>query len=75
LALDSLSQGLREKRDEPSVFIVDDIMYFRSMRKEIYKLARDHSAAYITIKIRVSLETALLRNQLRQNEAILPEEV
>ena len=51
---------------ETVVFIIDDNMYYKSMRYVWFQLARQHSCGFSQIFQNVDLETCLLRNDLRK---------
>lgn len=55
--------------------IVDDNMYYRSMRHECLQLARKHQAAYIQLYITCPVDTALQRNASRSQGVRVPEAV
>lgn len=57
------------------LIIVDDNMYYRSMRYSCVQLARKHQAAYIQLYIRVPLRVALQRNALRPLPHRVPDSV
>jgi tRNA uridine 5-carbamoylmethylation protein Kti12 len=57
------------------IIIIDDIMFYRSMRKDIYKLARCHSYGFVIVYLQVSLEIALHRNNCRPESSKVPNEV
>lgn len=48
--------------------IIDDIMYLRSMRHQIYTLTQQYDVPLIVFHLEVNLETALLRNQSRTEQ-------
>ena len=48
------------------MIIVDDIMYLRSMRRELYVITRDQGIPLVTVWIKASLELCLDRNQKRK---------
>lgn len=48
-----------------TVIIIDDLMYLHSMRREIYVITRDENIPLLTIRVRTSLDFAILRNSLR----------
>lgn len=58
-----------------SVIFIDDNMYYSSMRYEYYKLARKHEISFLQIYINVSLETAISRNNEREQKYQVPESV
>ena len=46
--------------------IVDDIMYLRSMRRQVYNLVRDHAdCALLTVHVTCDFDLAQQRNQSR----------
>ncbi|XP_013379694.1 L-seryl-tRNA(Sec) kinase [Lingula anatina] len=55
------------------VFLIDDNLYYRSMRYEYYQLARKYEIGFGEAYISCDVETALQRNQTR--EQAIPEEV
>ncbi|DBA80167.1 TPA: hypothetical protein ACH3X2_007636 [Trebouxia sp. C0005] len=55
--------------------IVDDNMYYRSMRHDCLQLARKYQAAYIQLYIRCPAEVALQRNASRSQHQGVPEAV
>lgn len=50
------------------VIVVDDIMYLRSMRREVYALSRDNGSVLLCVNVSCPLEVARNRNTAR-NEA------
>ncbi|XP_033632505.1 L-seryl-tRNA(Sec) kinase-like [Asterias rubens] len=48
------------------VFLIDDNMFYRSMRYEYYQLARKHSAGFCQIYLQCSSDEAIARNAKRQ---------
>lgn len=56
------------------IILVDDIMYLRSMRKQVFQLCRRHAAPLVTVYVRTSLDVALERNRNRQAGAFVHEE-
>lgn len=59
----------------PNLIIIDDIMYLKSMRREIYVLLRDLSISLLTIHIKTSIEHCLERNNNREGIQRIPEEI
>ncbi|NWH81545.1 PSTK kinase, partial [Piaya cayana] len=51
----------------PFYLILDDNFYYRSMRYEVYQLARKYSLSYCQIFLDCPLECCLQRNRLRSN--------
>lgn len=52
----------------PSVILIDDIMYLKSMRREIYVIARDKGIPVFTVWVKVDFEIAKQRNLCRPME-------
>lgn len=63
------------KKAESNIVIVDDIMFYRSMRREVYVLARDHSYGHVSLFLNIPLEVALERNALRESHSRVADEV
>lgn len=57
-----------------SIVIVDDIMYLRSMRREIYVLARDRDIPLLVVWVNTSPEIAQQRNTTRDHNTRVSEE-
>jgi tRNA uridine 5-carbamoylmethylation protein Kti12 len=57
------------------IMIVDDLMYYRSMRKEIYRIGTKYQAHLVVIHIDTPLEIALRRNRDRHEASRIPDEV
>lgn len=51
--------------EELGTVIVDDLMYLKSMRREVYTIARNNSIPILVVWINTPLSTALLRNSNR----------
>jgi len=49
------------------VVILDDNMYYRSMRYQYYQLARKRNCGFVQIMVKASLDIALARNSSRPN--------
>ena len=47
------------------LIIVDDIMYLRSMRRELYVITRDHGVPLVTVWMKSCLDVCLARNRSR----------
>ncbi|ESO93047.1 hypothetical protein LOTGIDRAFT_232809 [Lottia gigantea] len=68
-----------EKRDELKegnmkiVIIIDDNMYFRSMRYDYYQLARNSSVGFCEVYVACSVSLALQRNSQRASGFVEPE--
>ncbi|XP_055699988.1 uncharacterized protein LOC129799793 [Phlebotomus papatasi] len=56
-----------QELEDPGVLIIDDIMTYSSMRKEVYSVARKHRTGYFQVWFMISLEKALERNRSRSN--------
>lgn len=48
-----------------NILIIDDLMQFRSMRREIYVMTRDNQSALLVVWVRTSVDVALARNNSR----------
>lgn len=57
------------------IVVIDDNMYYRSMRYEYFKLARTLKISFIQIYLAARLEDALKYNKLRSIEMQVPEDV
>lgn len=57
------------------VLLIDDNNYYRSMRWELYKLARDNVTGYHQVCFQSTLEGILQRNMDRDTQYVVPEEV
>ncbi|KAK9805006.1 hypothetical protein WJX73_000675 [Symbiochloris irregularis] len=55
--------------------LVDDNMHLRSMRKDVWHLARQHRAAFVQLYLPCSLDQALQRNSRRPPHQQVPLEV
>lgn len=55
--------------------IVDDNMYYRSMRYEYYQLAKLYSFSFCQIFVQCSVSDALNRNSSREQSTAVPEEI
>lgn len=74
-SIDKISSLLQQSTQSGSkLLIVDDIMYLRSMRREVYKLARQYSIPLLTIWVDTSMDIALYRNGTRQGRQRIPDE-
>jgi len=62
-----MSPEIRTKlsKTTPSLVVVDDIMYLRSMRRQVYVLARNMGIPMLTVSVSVGLDTAISRNSER----------
>ena len=78
--LTSLLQDQKENGEDAHhghdrIVVVDDLMYYRSMRKEIYKIGSHYQAHVVIIYVQTSLEIALRRNRNRPEATRVPDEV
>lgn len=66
---------INEELESPDsiVILIDDNMYYRSMRYEYYKLARVHNISFSQIFFEVDLQKALKCNSERSVESRVPE--
>lgn len=53
------------KQDTTHIFIVDDNLYYSSMRYQLYQLVREYSVGYAQIHVECSLDTAIDRDGKR----------
>jgi tRNA uridine 5-carbamoylmethylation protein Kti12 len=58
-----------------SLVVVDDVMYYRSMRREVYCIARDAGWAYLQVYFPIDLSVAHERNEQREGLQRLPRHV
>jgi len=65
----SLLSEVRTKLSKtiPSIVVVDDIMNLRSMRRQVYVMARNQNIPMLTVSLLVGFETAISRNSSRSN--------
>ncbi|XP_078587131.1 L-seryl-tRNA(Sec) kinase-like [Branchiostoma floridae x Branchiostoma japonicum] len=54
------------ERESSLVVIIDDNMYYRSMRYQYYQLARQYTIGFCEVLLHCDVETALKRNMERQ---------
>ena len=59
--------------EERMVIVLDDNMYYRSMRKRWYHLCRETSCAYHQLFLQAPVDLCLERNRLREPVAQVPE--
>ena len=64
---------LEAPSEESRVIVLDDNMYYRSMRKQWYHLCREISCAYHQLFLQAPEEVCLERNRLRDAHAKVPE--
>jgi tRNA uridine 5-carbamoylmethylation protein Kti12 len=77
LALHDINQIFTEKnrsKDFDTVLIIDDNMYLKSMRREVYVMARDNNTKLLCIWIDSSLENSIRRNNERTGKDKILEE-
>lgn len=55
----------------PGYVVIDDIMYLRSMRRQVYVIARDNHLPIICVHVDTPLSTALERNSHRDESAYI----
>lgn len=55
------------------VVIVDDNMFYRSMRRVIFRMCRQHASAFLVVHLRVSPGVAVERNRARAGRARVPD--
>ena len=72
LAAAAADNGERS-RSQRALVIVDDNMYYRSMRYRVFQLARRSGAAYVQVHVAAGLEAALERNAGRAGAARVPD--
>lgn len=73
-SVESLIMGLRSKTAPcKQLIIVDDNMYYRSMRHEYYKLAKSFQLSFLQVFIDIDVNMALIRNARRNTK--LPDKV
>ena len=63
------------EKESKQLVIVDDNMQLRSMRREVYILARKYRTDFVILHLAVSLPEALKRNAGREREGRVPEHV
>jgi len=56
------------------IIVIDDIMFYRSMRRKIYQLARDHMAGYLTVYIDSTFDVVCARNAERAGASRVTDE-
>lgn len=66
-------KDIRQDDEKIHVLVIDDNMYFKSMRYEYYKLARNYQISFFVVHFNVELSVALHRNANRENS--VPEHV
>lgn len=77
LGLASLREAIVEARADVQrkehVIIVDDNMHRKSMRREVYVVARDEQVASMLVYCNASRETCELRNAQRERDRVADE--
>ncbi len=71
-------QRVREAAGRASagaVVVVDDNNYYKSMRKQVYRAARDAGAAFVQVLLDPPLAECLARNAARSGAARMPDNV
>lgn len=72
-ALASTSDAGAPAADQLSLAIIlDDTMHYRSMRREVFRMARELSAAFVHVHVDAPLELATRRNAARPAHARVP---
>ncbi|KRZ04117.1 Transmembrane protein 98 [Trichinella zimbabwensis] len=56
------------------IFLIDDNMYYRSMRYSYYRLARKHHFGFCQLFIQCDLGCALIQNRGRKHDAVVSDE-
>eukprot|EP00700_Malawimonas_jakobiformis_P001976 EC722930.1.p1 GENE.EC722930.1~~EC722930.1.p1 ORF type:complete len:171 (+),score=10.01 EC722930.1:76-588(+) len=75
LALQKLNELLASAAQQQSgctVILVEDVLYLRSMRREVYRIARDAGVAYLQLHVDTPVDCAIQRNAHRERR--VPEE-
>ncbi|KAK7790648.1 hypothetical protein R5R35_006541 [Gryllus longicercus] len=57
------------------LIVIDDNMYYRSMRYQYYQIARTHQTSYCQLYLKCDVNTCLARNFERQTNHKIPEDV
>lgn len=65
----------REYDDRDLMLLIDDLMYLRSMRREVYVCARDCNIPLLTVWVKTDLHLALERNSKRVECLSIPNDV
>lgn len=69
-AMQQTAALLTQNPNDPIIVIVDDNMYYRSMRRSYFKLARQCKVGFLTIFIECPLQLALTRNATRGTDQV-----
>lgn len=72
-ARDRLEKLILDESREQTVIIVDDIMTYRSMRYEIFCIARKHNSGFCQVYMNTKVDTCILRNIDRGSTEITAE--
>lgn len=72
-SVESELQSFLADNVEKFAVVVDDIMYLRSMRRQLYVLGRKHAVPLAVVWVQTSLSTALARNAGRDALRRIPE--
>lgn len=72
-SVESELQSFLADNVEKFAVVVDDIMYLRSMRRQLYVLGRQHAVPLAVVWVQTSLPTALARNAAREALRRIPE--
>lgn len=67
-------QNMRHKESGRVVILIDDNMYYSSMRYKYYQLTRKYSISFCQVHIDCDTETALIRNRERL-KGLVPDDV
>ncbi|XP_022086646.1 L-seryl-tRNA(Sec) kinase-like isoform X2 [Acanthaster planci] len=68
----SWAEGKQVQPASSVVLLIDDNMFYRSMRYEYYQLARKYNTSFCQVYLQCNTEVALARNSQRRN--VVPEE-
>ena len=71
--LSALGETLIRKKYD--IIVVDDIMFYYSMRRKVYQLARLHRASYAVLHVDLPIEEARRRNASRPDVSRVKDEV
>ena len=66
IVVSSDSSSETSRSDDRHVVVLDDNMYYRSMRYGVYKICRDHGAAFAQIHVTADANIARKRNAARK---------
>ncbi|XP_071052779.1 L-seryl-tRNA(Sec) kinase [Onthophagus taurus] len=71
--LNDVHQLISNLQSNKTLILIDDNMYYKSMRYEYLQLARRHSISFLQLYFEVTLNVALKRNEVRTNP--VPDEI